>query len=129
MKTSFNTPLVIIKVETFYQEKYSAPVEGKYVHAYRIMIENKSEFPVQLMERSWKIMEGNGLIKKVTGEGVLGKQPIIQPLGTFQYISWASIRTNIGKMQGIYHMLNTLTEERFSVKIPVFILIAPDLLN
>ena len=43
METRCNQPLVIISVDTFYQEKYSAPVEGKYVHAYRITIENKME--------------------------------------------------------------------------------------
>jgi ApaG protein len=80
METRCNQPLVIISVDTFYQEKYSAPVEGKYVHAYRITIENKSDFPIKLLKRSWKIMEGNGLVKKVKGEGVLGQQPIINPL-------------------------------------------------
>lgn len=129
METRCNQPLVIISVDTFYQEKYSAPVEGKYVHAYRITIENKSEFPIRLLKRSWKIMEGNGLVKKVKGEGVLGQQPIIKPSGTFQYISWASLQNNFGKMEGVYYMVNTITEEQFSVKIPLFLLIAPDLLN
>jgi hypothetical protein len=29
----------------------------------------------------------------------------------------------------VYYMVNTLTEEHFNVKIPLFLLIAPDLLN
>jgi ApaG protein len=74
-------------------------------------------------------MQGNGLIKKVKGEGVLGQQPIIKPSGTFQYISWSSMQNNFGKMEGIYYMVNTLNEEHFSVKIPSFLLVAPDLLN
>jgi ApaG protein len=129
METRCNQPLVIINVDTFYQEKYSAPVEGKYVHAYRITIENKSEFPIKLIKRSWKILEGNGLVKTVKGEGVLGQQPIIKPFCSFQYISWSSLQNNFGKMEGIYFMLNTATNEYFTVKIPMFLLIAPDLLN
>jgi len=129
METRCNQPIVIIRVDTFYQEKYSAPTEGKYVHAYRITIENKSEFPIKLLERSWKVMEGNGLIKRIKGEGVLGQQPVIKPFGTFQYISWSSITTNFGKMEGVYYMLNTSTDEYFTVEIPIFLLIAPDLLN
>jgi len=39
------------------------------------------------------------------------------------------MQNNFGKMEGVYYMLNTATDEYFSVKIPMFLLIAPDLLN
>ena len=97
METRCNQPLVIISVDTFYQEKYSAPVEGKYVHAYRITIENKSEFPIRLLKRSWKIMQGNGLIKKVKGEGVLGQQPIINPRELFSILAGHLCKTILAK--------------------------------
>jgi len=129
METRCNQPLVVIQVNTSFQEKYSSPVEGKYVHAYRVTIENRNDFPIQLMRRSWIISEGNGIIRRVNGEGVLGQQPIIQPGGTFQYISWSSLQLNVGKMEGIYFMHNLRDGLSFSVDIPPFLLVAPDLLN
>lgn len=118
---------VSITVETFYQEEQSNPMTNDYLHAYRITIENQSATPVQLISRHWYIADtfyGTD-IREVEGEGVVGEQPIMQPGETYQYISAANLRSDIGKMYGTYEMENLFNKSRFTVNIPEFQLIAP----
>jgi len=44
-----------ISVETFYQPDYSNPLQSEFMFAYRITIENLSEFTIQLLRRHWHI--------------------------------------------------------------------------
>lgn len=118
-----------VSVETFYQERYSQPVEGKYIHAYRITIENLGENTVQLLRRHWFITEGTGLVREVTGDGVIGQQPILEPGESYQYVSWSNLAGSVGKMHGTYTMVDHKSSLEFTVGIPVFQLIAPDILN
>jgi ApaG protein len=118
-----------IIVETFYQPDYSNVVNSEYMFAYKITIENHNSFPVQLLRRHWHIYDSNGSVKEVEGEGVVGVQPKINPGEFYQYISGCNLRTDIGKMQGSYLMLNLNTNKRFDVFIPSFNLIVPFKLN
>jgi ApaG protein len=118
-----------IIVETFYQPDYSNVVNSEYMFAYKIIIENHNSFPVQLLRRHWHIYDSNGSVKEVEGEGVVGVQPKINPGEFYQYISGCNLRTDIGKMQGSYLMLNLNTNKRFDVFIPSFNLIVPFKLN
>jgi ApaG protein len=59
---------------------------------------------------------------------VVGKTPTIKPNGVFSYSSFCPLKTPIGSMEGSYIMVNEEGEE-FSVKIPVFRLIASQVLN
>ena len=120
---------VKISVEHFYQPEHSDPVENKYIFAYRVTIENTSDYTVQLMRRHWFIVESNGLSKEVEGEGVIGQQPIIHPGASHQYVSWTNMATDIGKMSGYYTMVRSLDSEAFHVTIPEFKLIAPQKMN
>ena len=122
---------VSITVETFYQQEQSNPINNEFLHAYRITIENLSPTPVQLISRHWHIADtfyGN-TVREVQGEGVVGEQPIIQPGETYQYISAANLRSDIGKMHGTYEMENLFNKSRFTVDIPEFPLVAPFKLN
>jgi ApaG protein len=47
---------------------------------------------VQLVSREWTISDGRGARHQVQGEGVVGEQPVIEPGGSFDYVSgcpWA----------------------------------------
>lgn len=120
---------VKISVETFYQEKHSDPVKGEYVFAYRVHIENHSEHTVQLISRHWHIFDAANGHSEVQGEGVVGQKPVLKPGQQHQYVSGASIHSEIGQMWGSYTMQNKSDGSFFNVSIPEFKLIVPHVLN
>ena len=125
MTASLVTHGIRITVETFYEADMSRPVLHRYVHSYRITIDNESEDMVQLLSRHWFIHDSNGSLREVQGEGVIGKQPLIAPGETHQYISQCPLMTDIGRMYGYYTMKRESSEEEIEVDIPEFLLIAP----
>ena len=116
---------VEISVETFYQADYSKPMNGEYMFAYRITIENHNNFTVKLLRRQWYIFDSNGEHREVEGEGVVGVQPVLKPGENYQYVSGCNLRTEMGKMHGSYQMQNENSKQLFSVNIPSFEMIAP----
>ncbi len=118
-----------ISVETFYQPQYSEPIKKKYIFAYRITIENQSQYTVQLLRRHWYIVDAASNLREVEGEGVIGKQPILKAGERHQYVSWSHLITDIGKMYGTFQMVRQLDGRFFTVIIPEFKLIAPARLN
>src|SRR5690606_30397024 len=67
---------VKVTVETNYQPEYSNPANAHFMFAYRVIIENLSDYTVQLLSRHWDIFDSNGTLREVEGEGVIGIQPI-----------------------------------------------------
>lgn len=118
-----------VSVETYYQEKHSSPADHRYVHAYRITIQNESEHTVQLLRRHWYIRDAESLLREVEGEGVIGQQPVLEPGESHQYVSWTHLLTDIGKMWGSYTMVRLVDESVFLVRIPEFTLVVPARLN
>lgn len=118
-----------ISVETFYQEEHSRPLENKYIFAYRITVQNLTDYTVQLMRRHWYIIDSNGLTREVEGEGVIGQQPILSPGESHQYVSWSNLLTEIGKMHGHYIFRRESDSTTFKAAIPEFHLITPYKLN
>ncbi len=116
---------VSVTVETFYQAAHSNPLSSEYLFAYRITIENLSTMPIKLLRRHWYIIDSNGAYREVEGEGVVGKQPILEPGNSHQYISACSLRSDMGKMHGTYLMENLYNKKLFKVAIPEFQMIAP----
>jgi len=114
-----------ISVESFYQENHSRPIDHKFVFVYRITIENKGATTVQLLRRHWFIKGSNGVAREVEGEGVIGKQPILKPGESHQYVSWTPLQTDIGKMYGSYLMQDKKSKVMFRASVPEFKLIAP----
>ncbi|MEY4660841.1 MAG: Co2+/Mg2+ efflux protein ApaG [Bacteroidota bacterium] len=114
-----------ISVEQYYQPDYSNPLQQEFMFAYRVTIENKNSFPVQLLRRHWYIQDSNTEQREVEGEGVIGVQPVIAPQAQYQYISGCNLKSEIGQMFGTYLMENVQTREQFRVKIPVFQMEAP----
>jgi len=120
---------VSITVESFYQPAQSNPLSSEYLFAYRITIENLSTMPVKLLRRHWHIVDSNGAYREVEGEGVVGEQPVIAPGESYQYVSSANLRSEIGKMYGTYRMENLYNKKQFSVAIPEFQMVAPFKMN
>jgi len=120
---------ISIMVETFYQVAQSNPISAEYLFSYRITIENRTLYPVKLLSRHWHIMDSNGTYREVQGEGVVGRQPIIEPGNTYQYTSAAGLRSDMGKMSGTYLIENLFNKKKFNVIIPEFHLIVPAKMN
>jgi len=120
---------VTISVETFYQPEYSNPITSEFMFAYRITIENNNSFPVQLLRRHWYIFDSNAEHREVEGEGVIGVQPNINPGEKYQYVSGCNLRSEMGKMHGVYFMENSNNKKTFLVNIPAFEMIVPLKLN
>lgn len=120
---------VEVSVETFYQQDYSNPLNHEFMFAYRITLENHNNFTIQLLKRHWFIFDSNGENREVEGEGVVGVQPTLKAGEQFTYVSGCNLKTEMGKMQGHYELINQNTLQAFFVKIPAFELIAPQKYN
>lgn len=120
---------VEITVETYYQQGYAKQHNSEHVFAYRITITNHNPFIVQLLSRKWKITDSNRSIRLVEGEGVVGRQPVLYPNDSYQYISGVNFDTPIGKMEGSYTFENKGNGSFFDALVPAFKMEAPVLLN
>ncbi|MFD2512413.1 Co2+/Mg2+ efflux protein ApaG [Pontibacter locisalis] len=120
---------VKVTVTTNYLPDYSSPVQQHYVFAYKISIENNSEFTVKLLRRHWYIHDATGVVREVEGEGVVGQQPVLEPGESHEYVSGCNLKTSLGKMRGTYLMERMVDGKQFDVTIPEFTLIVPYKLN
>ncbi len=127
--TTQTTSGVKISVESTYQSEYSNPDNEHFMFAYRITIENNSEYTVQLLRRHWNIFDSTGDIKQVDGDGVVGEQPILAPGESHQYLSGCNLKSDLGFMEGYYEMIREIDNSIFHVHIPRFNLIASYRLN
>lgn len=118
-----------VSVRSIFLPAESSPIDGHFVFAYQVRIQNESAEEVQLISRRWDITDGNGNHREVKGEGVVGIQPVIEPGETHEYVSGCDFKTPVGRMQGHYTMIRTTSADSFRVQIPPFVLIAPALLN
>ena len=120
---------VKISVETVYQDEYSNPANDHYVFAYRINIENLTDYSIHLKRRQWFIFDSSGVQREVEGEGVIGLQPVIEPGESHSYVSGCNLTTDMGTMNGSYLMSRLFDDTEFTVDIPKFSLIASYRLN
>ena len=117
-----------VDVSTNYVEDQSNPGEGRFVFAYTITIRNEGTQPARLITRHWLITDANGKVQEVTGEGVVGEQPHLQPGQGFRYSSGAILETPVGSMQGKYRMVAD-NGEQFDAPIAPFRLAMPGVLH
>ncbi len=115
---------ICVSVRPFYLEEQSAPDEDRFVWAYRVNIENRSEDTVQLLQRHWRITDKFGRLQEVNGPGVVGEQPVLKPGESFEYTSGCPLETPSGIMAGTYEM-GTTGGEKFNIEIPAFSLDSP----
>ena len=118
-----------IAVTTNFEEGLSSPCKYLYYFSYRIQIENKSGHAVQLLKRKWMIFDSVGEHLLVEGEGVVGKKPVIDHEGSYEYESACKLSSSVGKMWGIYYMKRLTDGAEICVRIPEFQLVIPYKLN
>jgi len=117
-----------IKVATNYVDDQSEPDADRYVFSYTITISNDGEVPATLLSRHWVITDANGKVQEVSGDGVVGEQPHLNPGERFRYSSGAVLETPVGAMQGLYRM-ETDGGASFDAPIDPFTLAVPGLLH
>ena len=119
---------ISVSARTAFIPDQSDVESGRYVFAYTITITNTGTVPAQLVSRHWIITDSNNQVQEVRGVGVVGEQPRLRPMESFQYTSGTAIATPVGTMRGTYQML---AEDgvQFDAPIPEFTLSMPRVLH
>jgi ApaG protein len=121
---SATTRDIVVRVSVSFLPEQSEPEKGLWFWAYHIRVENEGPHAVQLISREWTIIDGKAGRHEVQGEGVVGEQPVIEPGGSFDYVSGCPLNTPLGSMEGRYNMIGS-DGRAFPVAIPRFPLTAP----
>ena len=121
---SSTTGEISVTVQPYFLQSHSLPEKSQFMWSYHIQIENLGDSPYQLLNRFWHITDGNGQTKEVSGEGVIGEQPILNPGELFEYTSGTPLHTPSGFMHGHYEM-ETSEGNIIRVEIPAFSLDSP----
>lgn len=116
-----------VTVKTQYHAEQSLPQE-RYVYSYTITISNQGDEPAQLISRHWFIRDAKDQLQEVQGIGVVGEQPHLAPGESYTYTSGVILETEIGTMEGVYHMV-TDSGDTFKADIPLFALLPPRALH
>jgi len=115
---------VTVTVTPYFLEDQSSPQENHYVWAYQVNIKNTSSTTVRLNHRNWLIIDANGKIINVQGDGVVGEFPMLKPGESYEYTSGTPLKTSNGIMQGFYLMTQD-GGEQIKIDIPTFSLDSP----
>ena len=91
---------VTVTVTPYFLDEQSSPQESHFVWAYQVNIKNAGHSSIKLNHRNWLIIDANGKVMNVQGEGVVGEFPTIEPGQSFEYTSGTPLKTNNGIMQG-----------------------------
>ena len=119
---------IAIYVDTRFLDDQSAPSDNRYAFAYTITIENRGSVGARLLSRHWVITDGNGKVREVRGDGVVGEQPWVRPGDDYEYTSGAVLETALGTMRGSYQMIAD-DGTHFDADIPAFVLSVPRTLH
>jgi ApaG protein len=114
---------IAVRVAVSFLAEQSDPSSERWFWSYHVRIENGSERAVQLLSRSWRIVDGRGTVHEVHGEGVVGEMPLIAPGASFDYVSGCPLDTPDGAMSGSYRMVDE-DGSAFDVLIPRFQLLS-----
>ena len=117
---------ISVTVMPVYIDERSDPENGHHFWAYRVIVENGSAETIQLLSRYWKIVDAEGHVEEVEGEGVVALQPVIPPGDDFSYTSGCPLNSTSGIMQGHYIVSNP-DGAQFAIEIPAFPLDLPGL--
>jgi ApaG protein len=115
---------VLVEVAASFVPERSRPLLGRWLFAYHITISNHGSTTVQLVSRHWIITDARGNVEEITGPGVVGSQPVLEPGASFEYSSFCPLPTPFGEMRGSYQMRDA-DGEAFEVAIAPFMLAQP----
>ena len=121
LMSDLTTDGVRVGATAFFLPEQSNPGNSEFVFGYRIVIVNNGGEAVKLLNRRWTIIDADGHVEEVRGEGVVGQQPTIKPGQGFKYTSFCPLTTAWGTMEGEYQMQRG-EGELFDVKIGRFYL-------
>jgi len=113
---------VHVEVESRFSPPHSKP--GVWFFLYRVRISNRGGERVQLISRHWIIRDATGRVEEVTGAGVVGDQPVLEPGESYEYTSGCPLATPFGSMRGTYQMV-TAGGSHFDAQIAEVILRGP----
>jgi ApaG protein len=126
---TITTEGVKITVTTQFRKDLSQVNESRFFFNYRIEMENMNESSVQLIHRDWYIFDSLNEPSIVSGQGVVGEQPILNPGQKYAYTSGCELTSELGRMRGFYTFKNQVTGEMLQIFIPTFDLIYPSKMN
>ncbi|MFZ1977050.1 MAG: Co2+/Mg2+ efflux protein ApaG [Bacteroidota bacterium] len=108
-----------VTVQPIYLDGQSDFLVKKFVFAYFVRIDNLSHEPVKLLRRHWHIEHSTGKTENIDGEGIIGKQPQINPNKRHEYNSYCILESMEGSMEG-YYLMERTDGSSFEVTIPRF---------
>tara|TARA_A100001015_G_C14892359_1_gene672964 strand:- start:229 stop:621 length:393 start_codon:yes stop_codon:yes gene_type:complete len=121
---SKTTKGITVTVTPYFLDDQSSPQECHYVWAYQVNIKNSSSNTIKLNRRNWVIIDANGKIINIQGDGVVGEFPILHPGESFEYTSGTPLKTTNGFMQGFY-LMSQNNGDQLKIDIPTFSLDSP----
>ncbi len=110
---------VKITVSTNFIPEQSKIEHKLFCYSYTVEIHNSNSTIIKLINRHWKVFAGNRQIADVKGDGVVGKQPIIEPDSSYDYSSYTVIPADYGYMLGRYTFQDA-SGDFFDVEVPRF---------
>ncbi len=113
-----------IDVQPHYVQEQSSPDNDSFVFAYHVRIKNIGQIAAQLISRHWVIKNADGNIEEISGLGLVGRQPFLQPGQSFEYTSACPLNTASGSMRGSFFCVAE-DGERFDVPVLPFELFIP----
>ncbi|MEO0474878.1 MAG: Co2+/Mg2+ efflux protein ApaG [Planctomycetota bacterium] len=122
LMSDMTTHGVRVGANAFYLPDESTPDDNEFVFGYRIVILNESDRTVTLQTRHWDLIDSDGELREVDGEGVVGQKPSLAPGEAFKYHSFAVLATPWGTMEGSYCFRAEDNQEELDVKIGRFYL-------
>lgn len=99
---------VRVRVRPQYLPQRSDPMQPMHVFAYSVAIEYdapQGSPSVQVVDRTWRIIDAHGTEEIVQGEGLVGQQPVLRPGERFEYSSYCPLRTKWGTMEGEFGLV------------------------
>lgn len=115
-----------ISVQSEFRPDRSEP--GRFLFTYTVRVTNEGALAAQLLNRHWIIVDASGQRHDVVGDGVVGKQPMLEPGESFEYTSFCVLDTPHGSMHGSYGMRRA-DGSSFQARIARFPLVVPGSLN
>jgi ApaG protein len=117
-----------VKVKASFWPERSSLEKSQWAFAYTVSIKNEGGQVATLRTRHWLITDATGHTEEVAGPGVVGKQPRLEPGESFEYSSWAMLRTPFGTMRGSYQFERD-DRTSFDARVAEFALAQPNALN